>query len=116
MKNVKAALKPLSTKQIALQRIDILFSEAQAVSKTKPELAAEYARTAQKVAMAARFPLPKTYKRRICKGCGAFLVEGFNVRVRLQQRREPHLVVTCLNCGFNSRNMLRKKKDRVKVE
>ncbi len=86
------------------------------VGKTDPGLAAGYVRTAQRVAMAARFPLPKEYKRRICKGCGAFLVDGFNVRVRLQQKREPHLVVTCLNCGCNSRIMLKKKKERVEIE
>ncbi len=109
-------MKPLSIKQIAQQRIDILFEQAEAVSKTNPALAADYVRSAQKVAMSARFPLPPQYKRRICKHCGALLVDGFNCRVRIQQKREPHLVVTCLNCGYNSRIMLRKKKESVEIE
>ncbi len=113
---MKGSMKPLSLKQIAQQRIDILFEQAEAVSKTNPALAAEYVKNAQKVAMSARFPLPPQYKRRICKHCGALLVDGFNCRVRIQQKREPHLVVTCLNCGYNSRIMLRKKKESVEIE
>jgi ribonuclease P protein subunit RPR2 len=106
----------LSLKQVAQQRIEILFGQAAAVSKTNPKLAAEYVKCAQKVAMSARFPLPTEYKRRVCKHCGFLLVEGFNVRVRIQQKREPHIVVTCLNCGYNSRIMLRKKKESVEIE
>jgi ribonuclease P protein subunit RPR2 len=113
---MKGSMKPLSVKQIAQQRIEILFGQAEAVSKTNPKLAAEYVKSAQKVAMSARFPLPPTYKRRVCRHCGFLLVEGFNVRVRIQQKREPHIVVTCLNCGYNSRIMLRKKKESVKIE
>lgn len=109
-------MKPLSLKQIAQQRIDVLFGQAEAVGKTNPELAAQYVKSAQKVAMSARFPLPAEFKRRVCKHCGFLLVEGFNVRVRIQQKREPHLVVTCLNCGYNSRIMLKKKKESVEIE
>ncbi|XHH08744.1 MAG: ribonuclease P protein component 4 [Candidatus Bathyarchaeia archaeon] len=113
---MKGSLKPLSIKQIARQRIDVLFGQAEAVRKSNPKLAAEYVKAAQKVAMSARFPLPSEYKRRVCKHCGALLVAGFNCRVRIQQKREPHLVVTCLNCGYNSRILLRKKKERVEIE
>jgi len=113
---VKASMKPSSLKQITRQRIDILFEQATAVSKSNPKLAANYVRIAQKVAMSARFPLPTEYKRRVCKHCGFLLVEGFNVRVRVQQKREPHIVVTCLNCGYNSRILLRKKKESVEIE
>jgi ribonuclease P protein subunit RPR2 len=109
-------MKPASLKQIASQRIDILFAQAEVVSRSNPQLAAEYVQVARKVAMSARFPLPPEYKRRVCKHCGAFLVVGFNCRVRTQQKREPHVVVTCLNCGYNSRIMLRKKKERVEIE
>jgi ribonuclease P protein subunit RPR2 len=109
-------MKQLSVKQIARQRIDILFRQAENVSKTNPKLAAEYVLAAQKVAMSARFSLPSEYKRRVCKHCGAFLVVGVNCRVRVQQKRAPHLVVTCLNCGYNSRILLRKKKESVEIE
>jgi len=113
---VKDSLKSLSVKQIAQQRIDILFEQADAVGKTHPQLAAKYAQAAQKVAMSARFPLPPKYKHRICKHCGALFIAGYNYRVRIQQKREPHIVVTCLNCGYHLRILLRKRKEGSKIE
>jgi len=113
---VKGQIKSASAKQIAKQRIEVLFKQAEAVCRTNPELAAEYVQIARKVAMSARFSLLAEFKRRVCKNCGALLVQGFNCRVRIQQKREPHLVVTCLNCGNQSRILLRKKKEGIKVE
>lgn len=108
--------KPLSIKQIAYQRIDILFEQAVAIGKTNPLLATEYVKAAQKVAMSARFSLPPKYKRCVCKHCNTLFIDGFNCRVRIQQKREPHVVVTCLNCGYHSRILLRKKKEGSKSE
>jgi ribonuclease P protein subunit RPR2 len=113
---MKGFIKPLSVKQIAQQRIDILFEQAKTVEKANPTLATEYVKLAQKVAMSARFPLPPKFKRRICKHCRTLFVAGFNCRIRLQQKREPHVVVTCLNCGYHSRILLKKKKEGSKIE
>jgi ribonuclease P protein subunit RPR2 len=115
--HVKNKLKPLNAKQIAQQRIDILFEQANIINKTNPTLATEYIKTARKIAMSARFPIPQKYKRQICKHCKTLLTTGFNSRVRIQQKREPHIVVTCLNCGYNSRMPIRKKnQERAKIE
>jgi ribonuclease P protein subunit RPR2 len=65
--HVKNTQKPLNTKQIAQQRIDIIFKQADAIAKVNPELAIEYIKLAQKIAMAARIPIPSKHKRRICK-------------------------------------------------
>jgi RNase P subunit RPR2 len=35
-----------------------------------------------------------------------------NCRVRIQQRREPHVVITCFNCGGYTRIPLRKREER----
>ncbi len=113
---MKSQHKTTSVKQIALQRIEVLFKQAEEVCKTNPLLAEEYVQSARKVAMSARFSLPAEFRRRFCKNCNSLLVQGFSCRVRLQQKREPHIVVTCLNCGNQSRILLRKKKDRVTVE
>jgi ribonuclease P protein subunit RPR2 len=112
---VKGSTKPSNIKQIAKLRIDVLLSQAQEVGKANPELAAQYVSSARKVAMAARIRLPPNAKRQICKNCNTLLIHGFNCRVRLQQRREPHIVVTCLNCGYNQRLPLRKK-EGLKIE
>ncbi|MCL2172676.1 MAG: ribonuclease P [Candidatus Bathyarchaeota archaeon] len=113
---MKNTVKPLSVKQIAEQRVNTLFTQAESIVKINPQLAVEYIKTAQKVAMSARFPLPPKYKRRICKHCNTLLISGFNCRARIQQKREPHVVVTCLNCGYHLRILIRKKKENAKIE
>ncbi|MEM3378815.1 MAG: ribonuclease P Rpr2/Rpp21/SNM1 subunit [Candidatus Bathyarchaeia archaeon] len=69
-----------------------------------------YIATARKIAMAAKIRLPTVYRRQICRKCNTLLVPGDNCRVRIKQKREPHVVITCLNCGRKTRIMLRKKK------
>jgi ribonuclease P protein subunit RPR2 len=96
-------------KQIARQRIQVLFQKAKSVYRDDPLLSSRYIATARKIAMAVRIPFPTMYKRQICKSCNMLLVQGDNCRVRIRQRREPHAVVTCFNCGYKKRIPLRKK-------
>jgi len=102
-----------TTKQIAKQRIQILFQQAETIRRENPQLASRYVATARKIAMAAKIRMPPEYRRRICRNCNALLVSGENCRVRVKQRREPHLVITCLTCGHQTRVMLRKKKENM---
>ena len=104
------------TKQIAKERIRILFEQAEMAREASPTLSKRYVETARKIAMAARIRLPPRYKSQICKKCNSLLVIGGNCSVRIQQKREPHLVVTCLDCGSQKRILLRKKKERNKIE
>jgi ribonuclease P protein subunit RPR2 len=113
---VKGSIKPANLKQIAQQRIETLFQQAQEVGRANPKLAAEYVKTARRVAMAARIRMPSTFKRQTCKKCNALLVYGINCRVRIKQKRESHVTITCLNCGYQSRIGLRKKQGQVKIE
>jgi ribonuclease P protein subunit RPR2 len=105
-----------TTKQIAKHRVQVLFQQAEKKRKENPQLAKRYVEMARRIAMAARIRLPTEYKRRICKNCNALLVPGGNCRVRVKQRREPHLVVTCLSCGYQTRMLLRKKKEKIEIE
>ncbi len=102
-------IKQSSIKQIARQRIEILFRQAKKVARTNPKLAAAYVLSARKIAMAAKIRLPLEFRRETCKECNSFFVHGVNCRVRVKQKREPHVVVTCLNCGNQTRYMLKKK-------
>jgi ribonuclease P protein subunit RPR2 len=99
-----------TTKQIAKHRIQVLFQQAEKTRRENPQLASRYVETAKKIAMAARIRLSTEHKRRICKNCNALLVPGENCRVRIKQKREPHLVITCLTCGYQTRILLKKKK------
>lgn len=87
------------TRQIAVQRIRSLFRLAKEKIREEPQLAQRYAEVARKIAMRAKLRLPKEYRRMICRHCKSFIYPGVNSRVRVQQRREPHMVITCLVCG-----------------
>ena len=99
-----------TAKQIAKQRIQVLLQQAKIVYKTNPHLSSRYITTARKIAMAAKIQLPTKHKHQICKNCNTLLVPGYNCRVRIKQKREPHVVTTCLKCDYKTRILLRKKK------
>jgi ribonuclease P protein subunit RPR2 len=101
-----------NVKQIARQRIQILFEQAKLAGKAQPNLAMQYVKSARRIAMAAKVRLPIEFRRETCKECNSLLVQGVNCRVRVKQKREPHVVVTCLNCGNITRIMLRKKEQK----
>ena len=109
-------MKQTNIKQIARQRITILFDQAKQIGKTSPQLAAQYVKSARRIAMAARIRLPVEFRRQTCRKCNSLLVQGYNCRVRIKQKREPHVVVTCLNCGNQTRIMLKPKKEPEKNE
>jgi ribonuclease P protein subunit RPR2 len=104
-----------AAKKIAKQRIQILFQKAKNVYPNNTQLSSRYVATARKVAMAAKIPLPRVYKRQVCKSCHGLLVQGENCRVRIRQEREPHVVVTCLSCGCKTRIPLKNKKGENKT-
>jgi len=105
-----------NAKQIANQRIQVLFQQAKKVYRDNPRLSSRYVETARKIAMAAKIRLPAMYRRQVCKNCNMLLVQGDNCRVRIKQEREPHVVVTCLSCGHKTRILLRKKREETKLE
>jgi len=109
-------MRPAGIKRIAKQRIQILFLQARKVSKTDPKLAEQYVKSARRIAMAAKIRLPTEFRRQTCKNCNALLVQGYNCRVRIKQKREPHVVITCLNCGNQTRIIFGKKKEEKKLE
>ena len=93
----------VATKNIALQRIRTLFHLARETIQENPALAQRYVDIARKVAMAAKVRLPREYRHQVCRHCKSFILPGVNCRVRVKQRRESHVVVTCLNCGNQMR-------------
>jgi ribonuclease P protein subunit RPR2 len=109
-------MKQIGVRQIAKQRIAVLFEQARKVARADPELAGQYVATARRIAMAARVGLPVGFRRQTCKACNCLFVYGVNCRVRVKQKREPHVVVTCLNCGSQTRILLKEKKGAKKVE
>ena len=105
----------VATKNIALQRIRTLFHLAKETIQEDPALAQRYVDIARKVAMAAKVRLPREYRQQVCRHCKSFILSGVNCRVRIRQRREPHVVITCLKCGKQMRIPL-KRKEKSSIE
>ncbi len=101
-----------STRQIAKQRMHILFILAEQMIHENPNLAERYVETARKIAMSAKIRLPTERRRQVCKHCKSFILPGVNSRVRLQHKREPHMVTTCLKCGGKTRIPIARKENR----
>jgi ribonuclease P protein subunit RPR2 len=97
------------TKKIALERIRILFELARENMHDKPDLAQRYVEIAMKISMRTRLHLPPEYRVQICRHCKRFILPGTNSRVRIQTRREPHIIITCLHCGGKMRIPLKGK-------
>ncbi|HJJ28100.1 MAG TPA: ribonuclease P [Methanocorpusculum sp.] len=96
--------KGSTAKKIAAERIEILFAEA----KTAPSPRADrYVHLARELAMKQRIRLTRAQKRSFCRKCGAHLVPGQNLRVRIQRGRVIH---TCMECGNCVRIPLKPKK------
>jgi len=102
------------TRQIALQRIHTLFRLAREKIREEPALAQRYVEIARKIAMRTKLRLPTEYRHMVCKHCKGFIYPSVNCRVRIQQRREPHMVITCLNCGKITRIPLKSRSRRKK--
>ena len=104
--------KSKQIRNIAKERIEILFKEAADVFKKDPLLADRYVKLAREISMKSRVRIPSDLKRRFCKHCYSYLVPGVNCRVRT---REGKVVYYCLKCKkFMRFPYLREKKEHRK--
>lgn len=90
-------------RDIALQRIIRLFELAEKTFSENPSLSNRYVKLARLIAMKTRVRIPRELRRKFCHNCGCFLKVGVNCRVRLAERRSPHVAITCLSCGQTHR-------------
>jgi len=100
-----------TNRKIALERIHILFRQALETCHENPSRAQRYVDLARSLGMRYKVRLPRIYRRMICRGCKRLIVPGISARVRIQQRREPHIVVTCLHCGRHNRMPIKRRRD-----
>ena len=91
---------------IASERIAILMQLAAESARTgDTELADRYGGLARALGMRYNIRLPPGMRGRLCRSCGAYLVPGRNMRVRLRPGRT---VRTCLKCGKTRRRLTRR--------
>ncbi|MBM3229991.1 ribonuclease P [Candidatus Parvarchaeota archaeon] len=92
--------KPEKFRQIAAERIGILFEQAGKIYSYDPLLSDRYVFLARKIAMKFRIRLPAELKRKFCRHCHSFLMPGRNCRIRAHQGK---MVYYCLNCKKHMR-------------
>tara|TARA_Y100000310_G_C20031161_1_gene511862 strand:+ start:111 stop:422 length:312 start_codon:yes stop_codon:yes gene_type:complete len=91
----KPAISKLKQKQIAKERIQILFREAEKAFSKNKSLANRYVTLARKIAMKVRVRIPTHLKRRFCKHCYKYLMPGANSRTRT---RASKVTISCFEC------------------
>lgn len=91
------------TKDIARERISILFEQASSIFKKNKSLANRYITLARKIAMKSNIRLTKIQKKKFCKHCYSYLVPGANARVRINNNK---IVTYCSECKKYSRMQL----------
>lgn len=92
-------------KQVALERIHILFKEAIDICYTNMDLASRYVYLARKLSMKANVRIPSEYRRLFCHKCYVYLLPSKNCTVRIKEKQIHHL---CLNCGQINRFVIKK--------
>ncbi|BDC35607.1 ribonuclease P [Candidatus Methanoliparum sp. LAM-1] len=100
MLNQTMRYEKLLRKDMAKQRIEILFNLAEKIYPQSMSLANRYVEIARNISMRCNVRLDKRERRKFCHHCYSFLVPSVNCRVRLRGR---YAVVTCLNCGNHMR-------------
>ncbi|MFX1485966.1 MAG: ribonuclease P protein component 4 [Promethearchaeota archaeon] len=89
-------------RKIAEERMKILLRKAERAVENRKRVQ-RYVEIARRIGRKCKVRMPSEWRRRICRGCNSFLQPGVSCRVRLRQRREAHVVVTCLICGRRTR-------------
>ncbi|RZN61743.1 ribonuclease P protein component 4 [Methanonatronarchaeum sp. AMET6-2] len=83
-------------KDLAKQRIEKLFKQAQKKYSENPELSHRYMEIAWKLKLKTRVEIPKPYRNRVCRKCQSYLVPGDNQKTRIHNSKIIH---RCLECG-----------------
>jgi ribonuclease P protein subunit RPR2 len=87
-------------RRIARERIVILFARAEQFFPSYGEGSDRCVALARRIAMRYRVRIPRHLRRRFCRRCGAFLVPGANLRVRIHRGK---VVTTCIRCRRQKR-------------
>jgi ribonuclease P protein subunit RPR2 len=85
-------------KEVAAERIEILYSLSLQTVKDEPELSRRYALLMKRISTHYKVSLPRNIKRSICRGCGTVLVPGVTSTVRLASSK-GYVIHWCKGCG-----------------
>ncbi len=84
-------------RDIAKERIDLLYNLAKSEYTSDPELSRRYIRIMREIGRHYKITLPKEIKRGICRKCNTILIPGKSASVRLASGKR-YIVYKCQNC------------------
>ena len=96
--NPKKRPRP-NSRDIALERVNILWKQSLEIVDSRPDLAKRWMRIARRITEKVGIRFPREISRLICRRCGAILIPGRTCRTRVRNNRSTHLTLTCLKCG-----------------
>lgn len=82
-------------KEIAHERVKVLFQQAEEMVSKNKALANRYVTLVRKIAMKTKIKIPRELKRKFCRFCHSYLQPGVNSRIRT---RNGKVVIACLEC------------------
>jgi RNase P subunit RPR2 len=90
------------TKQIAAERIEILFDlvakELSSASEDSTILAKSYASKIARISAHYKIKIPKRIEQRICHKCHSLLIPGLNATAKVVSIHS-YVSIKCSNCG-----------------
>lgn len=89
-------MKKNIVQEIALERIEILFQEAEKAFPFHPERSNRYIELALKIGKRNKAKIQEKFKEKYCKKCKKFLALGKNSE---KIEGKQYNTVKCLNCG-----------------
>lgn len=86
------------TKEIASERIELLFDHAKNELERNPSLSHTYVRTLKKIGSHYKVPIPKHISNNICTKCNMVLEPGITATVRVVSSK-GYVSYKCAKCG-----------------
>ncbi len=90
--------KPTWQKELAIERVERLFELAEESHLTKTNMADRYIELAREMAMHYKVGMPKEFRTRFCRECGAYLSAGSTSTVRTNTIKKA-VIIKCNKCG-----------------
>jgi ribonuclease P protein subunit RPR2 len=85
-------------KEVAAERVFILYKLALEQAGRNPELSSGYVKTLRRISAHYKVSIPDDIKGRICKKCNLVLIPGLTAKVRIASSK-GYVVYACNKCG-----------------
>ncbi|MCJ7479390.1 MAG: ribonuclease P [Candidatus Nanohaloarchaeota archaeon QJJ-7] len=92
--------KPAWAEEIARERIELLFEQAEEAFPDRKDRADRYVEIARNIAMTFNLSVPEDHRSDFCSNCYSYVKPGQNARLRVEGGVKK---VTCEECGETER-------------